>query len=164
MTTRHALGVSLSLTSLFVSIQFVQPRKPLSQQSLRHALAKKQDSKRSLYRPSPEDFDRPYVSNYQPMDRWMVTVKKDEDQKVGISIVQHKKELFVTDVEEGPFFKTALDKGDKILSINGKKVPKHITSVTEAEEIMEGKTKLTVFVLRPDREKDPGYQWVMDNF
>ena len=127
-------------------------------------MAKRKDSKRSLYRPSPEDFDRPYVSDYVPMDRWMLTVKKEEDEEPGISIVQHKKELFVTDVEQGPFYKTALDKGDKLLSINGKKVPKHIKSVADVEEIMEGKDKLTLFVLRPDPEKDVGYQWVMENF
>jgi C-terminal processing protease CtpA/Prc len=155
--------MTLGLTILCFT-QFVQPRKPLSRQSLRHSMAKKNDSKRSLYRPSPKDFDRPYTSDYNPMDRWMLSVKKEAGEGVGISIVKHKKDLFVADVEEGPFYKTALDKGDKILSINGKKVPKHITSVAEAEKIMEGKTQLTVFILRPDPEKDLGYKWVMENF
>ena len=93
----------------------------------------------------------------------MLTVKKEEDEPVGISIVQHKRALYVTDVEQGPFYNTALDKGDKILSLNGKKIPKHITTVTEAEELMEGKTQLTFFVLRPD-PNDIGHQWVMQNF
>ena len=116
-----------------------------------------------MYRPRPENFDREYTSNYKPMDRWMVTVHKEADEAVGISIVQYKTELFITGVDEGPFFKTAIDKGDKVLSINGKKVGKHISTVTEAEELMEGKTQLTVFVLRPDNEKDLGYKWVMEN-
>lgn len=94
----------------------------------------------------------------------MVTVKKEPNEDIGISLVQHKKELFVADVEQGPFYKTAVDKGDKILSINGKKVPKNIKTVTDAEEIMEGRTNLTVFILRPDPEKDLGYKWVLDNF
>lgn len=140
-----------------------QPRKPLSENSRKHSMARRKDSRRSLLRPAPKDFDRPYTSDYVPMDRWMVTVKKEADEEVGISLVQHKKELFVADVEQGPFYKTALDKGDKVLSINGKKVPKHITSVSQAEDIMVGKTKLTLFVLRPDPEKDLGYKWVMEN-
>jgi C-terminal processing protease CtpA/Prc len=127
-------------------------------------MAKLNDSKRSLHRPVPTDFDRPYTSDYNPMDRWMLSVKKQADEAVGISIVQHKKELFVAEVEAGPFHKTALDKGDKILSINGKKIPKHIKNVEDAEMLMEGKTQLTLFVLRPDPEKDAGYKWIMENF
>ncbi len=94
----------------------------------------------------------------------MVTVTKEAEEEVGISIVQYKNELFVTDVDEGPFFKTALDKGDKILSVSGKKVPKQISTVAEVEELMRCKTKLTVFVVRPDPKKDLGYKWVMENF
>lgn len=88
----------------------------------------------------------------------MVTVKRDEDEDVGLTLVQHKKELFVADVDRGPFFKTAMDKGDKVLSICGKKIPKHIQTVAEAEALMEGKSTLTMFVLRPDPEKDVGYK------
>lgn len=88
----------------------------------------------------------------------MVTVKRDEDEDTGLTLVQHKNELFVADVDRGPFFKTAVDKGDKVLSIYGKKIPKHIKTVAEAEALMEGKTTLTMFVLRPDPEADVGYQ------
>ena len=146
-----------------ILIVILQPQKPLSASSLRHSMARKQDSRRSLYRPEPEAFERSYTSKYNPMDRWMVTVNKEADEDVGLSLIQYKSELFITEVETGPFFKTALDKGDKVLSINGKKVGKNLFSVTEAEELMEGKTHLTIFVLRPDTERDLGYKWVMEN-
>lgn len=116
-----------------------------------------------MYRPAPDAFERLYTSDYKPMDRWMVTVHKEAEEDAGLSIVQYKTELYITGVDAGPFFKTAIDKGDKILSINGKKVGKNVSSVTEAEELMEGKTQVTLFVLRPDNERDLGYKWVMEN-
>ncbi len=94
----------------------------------------------------------------------MMTVANDDnDDSVGISFVLHKTELFVTGIEKGPFFTTALNRGDKILSINGKKPPKQIKSIDQAEEIMAAKPKITIFAMRPDPKKDKGYQWVMAN-
>jgi hypothetical protein len=58
----------------------------------------------------------------------------------------------------------ALDKGDKILAINGKKHPKQFKTVQEAVEILEFKDKMTMFVIRPDPKEDKGYQWIMENF
>lgn len=137
---------------------------PLSPGAIRHAVAKSRDSQQARFRPRPESFLRPYVSKYSPNDKWMITVKTEAHDEIGISMVQHKQEMFVTDVEEGPFFDTALDKGDKILSINGRKIPHQLSTLTEAEDLMRGSTKLTLYVLRPDHKNDAGYRWVMDTF
>jgi len=56
----------------------------------------------------------------------------------------------------------ALNRGDKIISINGKKMYEHITTVEEAMEIIDYSSKLTIFVLRPSK-KDDGYNWVLEN-
>lgn len=109
------------------------------------------------------DWDRQYTSDYEPMDRWMVTVNMKLGEDSGLTLVQYRNELFVADVDKGPFYNTAMDKGDKILSVNGKKVPKHIKTVDEAERLLLGRSKATIFLLRPDPEKDPGYKWVMEN-
>mmetsp|Transcript_66079 Transcript_66079/g.190684 ORF Transcript_66079/g.190684 Transcript_66079/m.190684 type:complete len:128 (-) Transcript_66079:920-1303(-) len=127
-------------------------------------MAKMRDSERSLHRPSRDSFLRPYVSNYVPTDKWMITVKKERGEGVGIMLVAHKQELFITNVEEGPFYDTALDKGDKVLSLNGKRIPDEISSVADAEALMGRTSTVTMFVMRPDKEKDLGYQWVMENF
>jgi C-terminal processing protease CtpA/Prc len=108
--------------------------------------------------------DKPYYSKYEPNERFMMTVANEDDcETTGISFVLHKTELFVTGIEKGPFVTTALERGDKILSINGKKPPKQIKSVEQAEEIMAAKPKITLFAMRPDPKKDRGYQWVMAN-
>jgi C-terminal processing protease CtpA/Prc len=94
----------------------------------------------------------------------MITVSKDsESDNTGISLVQYKSEIFVSGVKEGPFYSTAIDRGDKILSINGKKPPKQITTVEQAHDIMAMKQKITMFALRPDPKRDRGYLWVMSN-
>ena len=90
----------------------------------------------------------------------MVTVNKDGGDS-GISLVEFEKEFYVADVVEGPFYGTSIDKGDKILSINGKK-SKDISSLAYAEELLEFKEKITLFVMRPDL-KDRGYNWVIRN-
>jgi hypothetical protein len=56
----------------------------------------------------------------------------------------------------------ALDRGDKILSINGKKHPKELQSIEQAKQLLGVKAKATLFVMRPD-PRDEGYQWVMAN-
>ena len=100
-----------------------------------------------------------------PNERFMVTVNA-EPGSLGISLVQHKTEIFVSAVEEGgPFTSTRIpvQKGDKILSINGKKCPGQIKTVKQAEEIMALKPKITMSVIRPDPKRDRGYLWVMKN-
>lgn len=53
----------------------------------------------------------------------------------------------------------ALDRGDKILAINGKKISEHLCTVDEVFDILYSKPKMTLFVLRP-RKNDKGYKWV----
>ena len=53
----------------------------------------------------------------------------------------------------------ALNRGDKILAINGKKISEHLCTVDEVFDILYSKTKMTLFVLRP-RKNDKGYKWV----
>lgn len=64
-----------------------------------------------------------------------------------------------TDCPEIKYVK-ALNRGDKILSINGKKIPEHIDTMEEIMNLLQSKYKLTVFVLRPSK-KDKGFQWVL---
>lgn len=112
-----------------------------------------------------ESWDREYVSKYKPRDRFMITVTNEENNggSVGIDLVEYKNgEIYVSDVNDGPFYVTALNRGDKILSINGKKLPQHLDTVEEAMDVLESKSKLTVFVLRPSTE-DKGLKWVLNN-
>lgn len=113
-----------------------------------------------------ESWDRPYVSQYKPRDRFMITVMNGEEKSdgdLGIELLEFENgEIYVSEVNEGPFYETALNRGDKILSINGKKIPNHIDTVEEAMGILQSKSKLTVFVLRPSK-KDKGFRWVLKN-
>jgi len=99
------------------------------------------------------------------MDRFMVTVSKGEDPyDPGISIAAYKGDYYVSEVSErGPFYSTAIDKGDKILSLNGKK-SRDIESVENAMHLIDSKQKTTVFVMRPDPNMDKGYKWLMAKF
>ena len=91
----------------------------------------------------------------------MVTVTK-AGEGAGIELVQYENEIYISAVNNGPFYETSVDKGDRILSINGKKV-KDIKTVAFARELMDNKDKITLFVMRPDPVKDRGYKWVMSN-
>ncbi|KAG7350773.1 PDZ domain containing protein [Nitzschia inconspicua] len=119
--------------------------------------------------PNKEDFERPYVSKYKPNSRFMITVTKDSElPDHGVILAEYKtkwtREIYVADVEpHGPFYKTALDRGDKILAINGRKHPIDFKSVQQANRILESKAKCTLFVMRPDPKTDEGYKWVMAN-
>ncbi len=57
----------------------------------------------------------------------------------------------------------ALNRGDKILSVNGKKIPDHIDTVEEAMDLIYSKPKITLFVLRP-KKNDEGYNWVNEMY
>ncbi len=71
--------------------------------------------------------------------------------------------ISVTNIYSRCFLLEALDRGDKILSINGKKHPKELRSIEQARELLGRKAKATVFVMRPDPNEDEGYKWVMCN-
>lgn len=113
-----------------------------------------------------ESWDRPYVSQYKPRDRFMISVTNREekcDDDLGIQLLEFENgEIYVGEVNEGPFYETALNCGDKILSINGKKIPDHIDTVEEIMNLLQSKHKLTVFVLRPSKN-DKGFQWARKN-
>lgn len=57
----------------------------------------------------------------------------------------------------------ALNRGDKILSINGKKIPDHLSTVDEAMDVLYSKPKMTLFVLRP-KTSDEGFNWVQEMY
>ncbi|VEU41064.1 unnamed protein product [Pseudo-nitzschia multistriata] len=110
-------------------------------------------------------------SKYNPDDRFMINITKEENVDLGIEIVEFKvgkgkfsrNELYVTKVDQGPFRKTAaLDRGDKILSVNAKKVPDKIKSAEDAMDLLRSKAKIAMLILRPSRS-DKGYKWVMEN-
>jgi len=110
-----------------------------------------------------QSWDRPYVSNYNPNDRFMISVNKEAqcyDGKLGIDLVEFQEgEIYVSEVNQGPFYETALNRGDKIISINGRK---NLNCVGTAMEILHSHVKSTLFVLRP-KKNDEGYNWVNDN-
>lgn len=56
----------------------------------------------------------------------------------------------------------ALNRGDKIISINGKKIADNINTVEEAMDILHSHSKITLFVLRP-KTNDEGLMWVNEN-
>lgn len=117
--------------------------------------------------------ERPDTKKYQPNERFMINCTKkedDDDDNLGIDLVEFKQgkgkrvkiELFVRVVDRGPFFETALDRGDKIMTINGKKVPEHIDSAEKAMDLIHSKPKISLYVMRPSA-KDKGYKWLMEN-
>jgi len=112
-----------------------------------------------------QSWDRPYVSKYKPRDRFMISVtnKENNDGGLGINLVEFQNgEIYVSEVNDGLFYDTVLNRGDKILSINGKKIPEHLDTVEEAMDFLESKSILQVFVLRPSKN-DKGFKWVLKN-
>eukprot|EP00529_Nitzschia_sp_RCC80_P030401 CAMPEP_0113506042 /NCGR_PEP_ID=MMETSP0014_2-20120614/35676_1 /TAXON_ID=2857 /ORGANISM="Nitzschia sp." /LENGTH=300 /DNA_ID=CAMNT_0000401469 /DNA_START=62 /DNA_END=961 /DNA_ORIENTATION=+ /assembly_acc=CAM_ASM_000159 len=107
---------------------------------------------------------RPNYGKYKPNERFMITVEKTEpNEDPGVTLVEYqakwKTEIYVADVRRGPFYSTHLYKGDKILSVNGKKHPKELQTAEQAQDLLESKPKGTMFVMRPDPKKDQGYNW-----
>jgi C-terminal processing protease CtpA/Prc len=91
----------------------------------------------------------------------MITVDtKGED--TGIDLTEYRKgEIYISEVRKGPFYSAGIDRGDKILSINGKKAMA-IIGVAHAEELMGSKEKITLFIMRPNPDTDRGHQWLMN--
>lgn len=108
-----------------------------------------------------ESWERPYVSQHKAQERFMISVtKEDEDDDLGIDLIEYQdNEIYVSDVNEGPFYATALNRGDKIISVNGKKVSNYLRSVEEVMDLINSKSKIQFFVLRPSPD-DGGYNWV----
>ena len=55
----------------------------------------------------------------------------------------------------------AINRGDKILAVNGRKIAEHLCTVDEVFDILYSKPKMTLFVLRP-RKNDKGYKWIQE--
>lgn len=58
-----------------------------------------------------EDWSRPYVSRYNPGQRFMITVtKKEQDESPGIDLIEFKRkrssEICVTAIDRGPSYET----------------------------------------------------------
>jgi hypothetical protein len=108
-----------------------------------------------------ESWERPYVSKYKAHDRFMISVTKEEDDDdLGINLIEYQEsEIYVSEVNDGPFYETALNRGDKIISVNGKKVSNHLHSVDEVMDLINSKSKIQIFALRPSPD-DGGYNWV----
>ena len=107
-------------------------------------------------------WDRP-AQVHEPGEKFMITTQKG-DKDAGIEMIQWKQGyLYVLKVERGgALYQTAVDKGDRILSINGKKAEK-IESPEDAESILEEKEKITMLIQRPDPKLDRGYKWLLKN-
>jgi predicted metalloprotease with PDZ domain len=105
------------------------------------------------------------TDKYVPNDRFMITVTRPESSPTnGIKLVEYKGEFYVAAVfKDGPFYATAIDIADKVLSINGKKVAKDIKTMEEGLTLMSSKPKITLFVMRLE-PKDSGYKWVIENY
>jgi len=121
-------------------------------------------SNSSFVKQDKKSWDRDYVSQYKANDRFMISVtKREEDDDFGIDIVEFQEgEIYVSRVHQGPFYDTALARGDRIISINGKKIPDNLTTAEEAVDILHSHEKITLFALRP-RKSDRGYKWVKKN-
>jgi C-terminal processing protease CtpA/Prc len=104
---------------------------------------------RSINRPSSTS------RRHEPGDKFMIRVtrtgKNGLGTNVGISLLDYKGDIYVGDVVfGGPFFATAMDVGDKLLTVNGKKVV-DIKSASNAMDIIEGRETVSMFLMRPDK-------------
>jgi hypothetical protein len=59
-----------------------------------------------------KSWDRPYVSNYKPNERFMISVTKKEEtdgDDLGIDLVEFQEsEIYVSEVNPGPFYETGM--------------------------------------------------------
>jgi C-terminal processing protease CtpA/Prc len=107
---------------------------------------------------------RSSTSRYQQNDKFMVRVtKSDRSKEAGISLYEHKGVIYVSKVDvDSLFFSTPIKEGDKVLSVNGRKVSL-IKSAANALGIIEERDAISLFVLRPD-PKDKDYQEAVSQF
>lgn len=58
-----------------------------------------------------ETWERAYVSNYKPNQRFMISVtqKEEDDDDLGVDFVEFEEgEIYVSDVNQGPFYDTGM--------------------------------------------------------
>ena len=108
---------------------------------------------------------RPAISRYSPNDRFVVrvTIKTSDHPNAGINFFDYKGSIYVMDVsEDGPFYHTAINKGDKVLSINRRKASL-IKSAADALSLVQEKQAVNIFALRPDPD-DEEYKEAFSKF
>ena len=94
-------------------------------------------------------FERSHTSKFQPGDKFMIRVKTKGNP--GIGLFDFKGGIYVGRIERnGAFYSTPIDTGDKVISMNGKKVDA-IKSASGAMAIMEEKETVSLYVCRSDR-------------
>jgi hypothetical protein len=93
-------------------------------------------------------------SRYSVNDKFMVNVAKTpRNREHGITLLKYQGEYYVSGItKSGIFYNSPINKGDKILSINGKKSAA-IKDAAFAEEIMDDRDSISMFVLRTDPTK-----------
>lgn len=87
-----------------------------------------------------------------------VTVRKNSlAQKAGVSLVERKGRVFVTNVtENGLFHGTEIEVGDVVLSINGKRLQKDEGAKAIIKHISKAKTTVTMVVKKANRKARRG--------
>lgn len=91
------------------------------------------------------------VNRYQPNDKFMIRVSKaGKGKQPGIELFDHKGTIYVSRLEEsGLFYSTPIMVGDKVLSVNGRKVSL-LKTAANAANIIEERDSVSLFVLRSD--------------
>lgn len=114
------------------------------------------DSEDEGHRKSPGP-RRAATSRYQANDKFMVRVSKTGkgDKPLGIGLFDHKSVIYVSRIDDGGlFYATPIMPGDKVLSVNGRKLSA-LKNAANALTMLEDKESVNIFVLRPDpNDKD----------
>lgn len=93
--------------------------------------------------------ERSHTAKFQPGDKFMIRVKTNGNS--GISLFDYKKGVHVGKIEKGgAFYSTPIDTGDKVISINGKKMDV-IKTASNAMTMMEEKETVSLYVCRCDK-------------
>jgi hypothetical protein len=108
---------------------------------------------------------RASTSRYQANDKFMVRVSKTgkRNKAIGLGLVDHKGGIYVSRVDnDGLFGPTPILPGDKVLSVNGRKISA-LKKATNALAMIEDKESASIFTLRPDPD-DREYKEVLSLF
>ncbi|KAL3930256.1 MAG: hypothetical protein SGARI_004536, partial [Bacillariaceae sp.] len=101
-----------------------------------------------MFKDSPGKSPGVHKSTQSAEDLVSVTVRKeDPSQKAGISLVERQNATYITKVDEhGLFHDTEVAEGDKVLSINGKRLKKGEGSKHVLKTISKAKATVTLVV------------------
>jgi hypothetical protein len=94
---------------------------------------------------------RSSIERFQTNEKFMVRVTKAErNEEPGISLREYQGAIYVSEIsEESPFYFTPMKEGDKILSVNGRKVSL-LKSAANIMGIIEERDTISIFVHRLD--------------